>query len=311
MRPERLPQTRVYRFYRGGALLDRFRAHEAGADGDFPEDWIGSVTEAKNPGRDEPGAGLSQLEDGTLLRDAIAADPDGWLGPAAAAGSPGVLVKLLDPAERLPVHAHPDRAFARAHFGSEFGKTEAWIVLGTRDESGTVWVGQREGTDPATYRGWIDAQDTAQLLGTLNEVPVEAGSVVFLPAGVPHAIGSGVLMAELQEPTDFSIVCEWQGYPIEPADSHLGIGWDAAIQALDLRAHTPVTQLPAEARAFFWADELPEPAGRFAVWMVLEGSGSVAGVAVSEGDCLAIPAALDDIAVEGGLRVLRCLGPES
>jgi mannose-6-phosphate isomerase len=117
-------------------------------------------------------------------------------------------------------------------------------------------------------------------------------------------------MAELQEPTDFSIVCEWDGYPIDPDDSHLGIGWDAAIQALDLRAHTPVTKLPDEAREFFWADEEPEPAGRFAVWMVLEGSGSVAGVDVSEGDCLAIPAALTDIAVDGDLRVLRCLGPE-
>jgi mannose-6-phosphate isomerase len=117
-------------------------------------------------------------------------------------------------------------------------------------------------------------------------------------------------MAELQEPTDFSIVCEWSGYPIEPSDSHLGIGWDAAIQALDLRAHTPFTHLPDEARAFFWADERPEPAGRFAVWMILEGSGSVGGVDVSEGDCLAIPAALDDVTVAGDLRVLRCLGPE-
>ena len=271
MRPERLPPTRVYRFYRGGALLDRFRAGHDGADGDFPEDWIGSVTEAKNPGRDEPGAGLSRLEDGTFLRDAIAADPDGWLGPGAEVGAPGVLVKLLDPAQRLPVHAHPDRAFARAHFDSDFGKTEAWIVLGTRGESGMVWVGQREETDRAAYRAWIDGQDTERLLGTLNEVPVQAGSVVFLPAGVPHAIGAGVLMAELQEPTDFSIVCEWQGYPIEPGDSHLGIGWDAAIQALDLSAHTPVTQLPDEARAFFWADERPEPGGRFAGWVVVVG----------------------------------------
>jgi hypothetical protein len=43
--------------------------------------------------------------------------------------------------------------------------------------------------------------------------------------------------------------------------------------------------------------------------MVLEGSGSVAGTDVSEGDCLAIPAALAEIAVDGDLRVLRCLGP--
>jgi len=103
VRPERLLPTRVYRFYRGGALLDRFRARHDGVDGDFPEDWIGSVTEAKNPGRDEPGAGLSKLEDGTFLRDAIAADPDGWLGPAGEAGSNRVRVAgLPDRAGRQP-----------------------------------------------------------------------------------------------------------------------------------------------------------------------------------------------------------------
>ena len=47
--------------------------------------------------------------------------------------STGLLVKLLDAAERLPVHAHPDRAFAREAFDSPFGKTEAWIVLDTRE----------------------------------------------------------------------------------------------------------------------------------------------------------------------------------
>jgi hypothetical protein len=71
-----------------------------------------------------------------------------------------------------------------------------------------------------------------------------------------------------------------------------------------------VTQLPDAAREFFWADERAEPAGRFAVWMILEGSGAVGGVRVSEGDCLAVPAAAENLAVEGELRVLRCLGPE-
>jgi mannose-6-phosphate isomerase len=293
-------------------LLGRLTGVEEN-DGPFPEDWIGSVTAANNPGRDEPEAGLSRLEDGTLLREAIASDPLTWLGEAHVERfgvTTGLLVKLLDAAERLPVHAHPDREFARARFGSPFGKTEAWIVVDTRDESSEVWVGLREPVDGETYRGWIDAQDRDALLASLNQVPVAAGDVVYVPAGVPHAIGAGVLIAELQEPTDFSLVCEWEGFPIEPGDSHLGLGWDVALGALDLDAHAPITRLPDDARTFFWADELVEPAGRFAVLLVLAGEGAVNGEPARAGDRFAVPAATEELAASGSLRLLRCLAPE-
>jgi mannose-6-phosphate isomerase len=310
VRPARLTPTRVYRFYQGGLLIDRLRG-EPERDTDHPEDWVGSVTSANNPGRDEPEAGLSRLEDGRLLRDVIAADPEGWLGPAASTGTTGVLVKLLDAAQRLPVHAHPSKAFASQHLGSPFGKTEAWIVLATREASSDVWIGMRESVDPATYRGWIDAQDVDALLGSLHRVPVRAGDVIYVPAGTPHAIGAGVLIAELQEPTDFSIVCEWKGFPIEPDDSHLGMGWDVALGALDLDASEPVLGLPEEAREFFWADGEAAPAGRFAVWIVTGGEGEIDGQPARAGDTFAVPAGADEIAVGGDLQVVRCLGPAS
>jgi mannose-6-phosphate isomerase len=308
VRPERLTPTRVYRFYQGGLLIDRLRG-EAERDTDHPEDWVGSITAANNPGRDEPEAGLSRLADGELLRDAIAADPQGWLGPAAATGTTGVLVKLLDAAQRLPVHAHPSRVFASEHLGSPFGKTEAWIVLATREEHADVWIGLREPVDAATYRAWIEAQDLDALLGSLHRVPVRAGDVIYVPAGVPHSIGAGVLIAELQEPTDFSIVCEWQGFPIDPDDTHLGMGWDVALGAFDLRAHKPVRVLPEEAREFFWADDNPSPAGRFAIWIVTAGEGEIDGMPARAGDTLAVPAAGGNVRVTGGLEILRCLGP--
>src|SRR3712207_5884598 len=98
MKPERLTSTRVYRFYRGGALLEEMQGREP-VDSEYPEDWIGSITPALNPGRDETDAGLSQLGDGRLLRDAIAEDPEGWLGRDHVARygmSTGLLTKLLD-----------------------------------------------------------------------------------------------------------------------------------------------------------------------------------------------------------------------
>ena len=259
MHAEPLLPSRVYRFYRGGALIGKLRG-EPEDDDVFPEDWIGSVTPAGNPGRDDPEEGLTRLADGRLLRDAVEADPIAWLGDEHVARfgtSTGLLVKLLDSAERLPVHAHPDRDFALQAFGSPFGKTEAWIVLDTREEEAEVWVGLREPVEPERYLEWIEEQDVDRLLGSLNRISVRPGDVVYVPAGVPHALGAGLLIAELQEPTDFSLLCEWRGFPVRPEDSHLGLGWEVAVQALDLSAHEPLRVLPDEARSFFWADRAP------------------------------------------------------
>ena len=313
MEPLRLEPTRVYRFYRGGAQLARFRGGEA-EDGSFPEDWVCSVTGATNPGRQQADEGLTRLEDGRLLRDAVAQEPEAWLGPAHVERfgvTTGLLVKLLDPAERILVHTHPDRAFAASHLGSEFGKTEAWIVLATREGAGEAFVGLREAVEPAEYREWIESQHVDRLLGSLNHVPLRAGDVVYVPAGVPHAIGGGMLIAELQEPTDFSIVCEWEGYPVRPEDAHLGLGWDTALDALDLAAHEPVRELPETAAAFFWADDRIEAAGRFAALIVLEGEGEIAGIAVQRGDVLAVPATVPELEASGAIAVLRCLAPDA
>lgn len=311
MRPVLLETTRVHRFYRGGALLGRLRGAPE-TDGFYPEDWLGSVIPARNPGRDAA-EGISRLADGGSLRDAVEADPVAWLGEAHVrrfGTSTAVLAKLLDAGERLPVHAHPDRTFAADAFGSPFGKTEAWIVLDTRDDEGVVWVGLRDAVDAERYRRWIADQDVDRLLGSLNEVPVRAGDVVYVPGGVPHAIGPGILIAELQEPTDFSLLCEWRGFPVRPEDSHLGLGWDTAIAALDLGAHEPVRGLPEAARRFFWADDVLQPAGRFAILLVLAGEGVLAGTPTRAGDAFAVPASAHSFDTEGELRVLRILAPD-
>ena len=133
---------------------------------------------------------------------------------------------------------------------------------------------------------------------------------MYVPAGVPHAIGAGVLIAELQEPTDFSLVCEWTGFPIEPADAHLGLGWETALGALELGAHAPPRLLPPEAQAFFWADEELPAGGRFAILLVLEGDGTVAGQVARRGDAFVVPACASAVEALPGLRVLRCLGPD-
>ena len=169
MKPILLPPNQFHRFYKGGARIDALRGEPQGEDG-RPEDWVGST--ATSWGSDTEG--LSRLADGTILKEAIEANPEAYLGPehvAAYGADPGLLVKLLDAGERLPVHYHPGRAFAKEHLGLRYGKTESWLIL-EADPGASVHVGLKEPLDAETARRWVDEQDADAMLHALHEVPV-------------------------------------------------------------------------------------------------------------------------------------------
>jgi mannose-6-phosphate isomerase len=325
--PTKLPPNPIRHFYRGGPAIAELRGIDVGGD-HSPEEWIGSATTLFG----EAERGLSRMPDGGFVRDALAADPEGWLGAAHAerfGASPALLVKLLDAGERLPVHHHPARPFAHEHLGLDFGKTEAWLVLAARDGA-EVAAGWREDVDEDTLRGWVDAQDHDALLGALNPLPVSAGDAVFVPAGVPHAIGEGILIAELQEPTDLSIMLEWDGFAIDDERAAtLGLGWDAALASVERVARDAerlrgpraagdgVAELLPEAAADFFTAQRVAPGGGtaelpagFAVVLVVEGAGSYAGLDVSRGDALLVPHAAGPVTAEGGLVAISCRPPK-
>lgn len=238
MNPVVLAPNGVERFYLGGPAIAALRGLQPDR-ARVPEDWIASTTEAFG----EPGVGLSVLPDGRLLRDAIAADPLAWLGGAHHdrwGADPALLVKLLDAGERLPVHAHPRGDVARERLGSRFGKNEAWIAVGG---SGPVWVGWREAVSAEQLRAWVVAQDAQAMLDALHRVELSTGDSVVVPAAVPHAIGAGLLIVELQEPSDMSILLEHRGTGVEDEDTAtVGLGWPAALEAVehDDRDPTPL-----------------------------------------------------------------------
>src|SRR5215213_771144 len=157
-----LPPNSVPRFYRGGAAIAALRGIEIASER-APEEWIGSATTVFG----EQELGLSRLPDGQLLRDAMAANPVGLFGPEHAdrrGADPQLLVKLLDAGERLPVHVHPDDAFARRTLDSPYGKTEAWIVLATAGATATVHLGFRDDVSAATLETWVRDQDARTML---------------------------------------------------------------------------------------------------------------------------------------------------
>jgi mannose-6-phosphate isomerase len=321
-----LPPNGIPRFYLGGPAIADLRGIELGDDR-VPEEWIGSTTTVF--GEDE--LGLSRLADGELLRDVIAADPEAWLGAAHVerfGADPALLVKLLDAGQRLPVHVHPDAPFAREHLGTRFGKTEAWIVIAA-EPGAQVHAGWRDDVSEDTLRGWVEEQDHDAMLGALNPVDVSAGDAVFVPAGLAHAIGAGLLIVELQEPSDMSVLLEWDGFGIEDeTEATLGLGWDTALGCVDLaardaaplrgqRADAAVAELlPAMASSFFTAQRVAPAGGAvqlqpgFAVIVVTDGSGTIGELDVQRGAAVLVPHAAGAVNAEGELTAIVCRPPE-
>ncbi|WP_442888399.1 class I mannose-6-phosphate isomerase [Congregicoccus parvus] len=255
--PLRLPPNRVWRTYPGGATLDRLEGIAAPRDGAFPEDWIGSVTAAVAPGREVPGEGLAHVTIGgesMPLHELFASDPLYFFGSAhlAAFGAqPKILVKLLDSAIRLHVQAHPPRAFARARLGVDAGKTEAYHVLAVRDDvrEPYVFLGFQHPPSPDRLREIVRTQDIAALEACFDRYPVKPGDTLLVPAGVPHALGEGVFLIELQEPSDLVVRLEYQrgGYTLPEAARFMGRDIDFALEFMDLRPH-PHAELDRTAR---------------------------------------------------------------
>ncbi len=253
--------------------------------------------------------------------------------------SPALLVKLLDAGQQLPVHVHPNRSFAYRHLGSRHGKTESWVVLGVRGAEPVVYMGWSRDVERAELSRWVAEQDAEAMLARLHRLEVKPGDAVLVPAGTPHAIGEGVFVVELQEPTDFSLMLEFKGFDLDPAGGELGLGRDVALTCVRQKAfstsdveglrrrHTAGGEaavssvqdvMPAAANPYFRAQRVfgrgsvrLEPS--FAVVVVLSGQGLLQGdgweLQVKRGNTFVVPWAAGPVVTTGEVELLRCLPP--
>lgn len=314
------------RFYRGAGRIATLRGEAE--QGEYePEDWIGSVTTVAG----DDAVGLTTLPDGRRLVDAVSAEPEWWLGSEHVArygDDTMLLVKLLDAGERLPVHAHPSRAFASEHLASAHGKDEAWFLL----TGGSLHVGWRRDLTEDELRSLLERQDSAAILAEMHEVQVQAGDIVYVPAGVLHAIGAGLLLVELQEPADLSIMLEWPSHGLDGAtEGHLGLGYDVALGTMERRARTPEeiatlvrpagegpSVLPTAADEFFRLERVRLDGEAvvdegFAILIVVDGELQVRdadGTAtLSRGSTAIVPHAAGALTLEGSADVVLCRPP--
>jgi len=116
-----------------------------------------------------------------------------------------LLIKYIDATDDLSVQVHPDDQLAQERYGMN-GKTEMWYVI-EADKGAGLYVGFKDGVTREQYCDAVDAGIVDQLL---KFHPVKPGDLFFIPAGTVHAIGKGVLLAEIQQPSDVTYrIFDW------------------------------------------------------------------------------------------------------
>ena len=132
-----------------------------------------------------------------------------------------LLIKFLDANETLSVQVHPDQATADRLGGRVRVKNEAWYIVDA-DEDGHIYRGVLEGIDAATFER---AVRESRVESVLKRIPVRKGQCYYLPSGTVHALGAGVLVAEVQTPSDITYrVYDWDRVDADtgrPRELHL------------------------------------------------------------------------------------------
>ncbi len=206
----------------GKALPPEATFGESWEIADLPAAAVTSSEQTRTPVAAGPHAGRA-------LRDLIATHHAELLGHAssAAGGDFPLLVKLLDAHEHLSVQVHPSAEYFAAHPGTWL-KTESWYVMDA-EPGAVVYKGVRPGVTRDDLAAAAGSKDIVELLAVHDARP---GDFHHLPAGIIHALGAGVMVAEIQTPSDTTFrLYDWtEEYARAPRDLHV----DRALAAVDL-----------------------------------------------------------------------------
>ncbi len=155
-----------------------------------------------------------------------------------------LLIKYIDARDNLSVQVHPDDRMAAARHNA-YGKTEMWYILDC-EPGAALMIGFRPGV---TREAYLKAVEDGTVGDLLNSVPVQPGDAYFIPAGTVHAIGKGILLAEIQQTSDITYrVFDWNRVDKDgiPRELHTELALDAIDFAAPVRN---VTQNPRAGEA--------------------------------------------------------------
>ena len=251
------------------------------------------------------------------------------MGPGAvgtARGKDGfpILIKFIDASDRLSVQVHPGNEYARVN-ENDSGKTEAWYILDCEPDSELIYGFKETLTREALRQKITDGS----LLGCVNSVKVKKGDVAFIPSGTLHAIGAGILLAEVQQSSNATYrVFDYDRRGADGKTRELHV--DKAVDVLDTSASaadfspcSPTEDFGAYSqtvlsRCEYFTVLLLEIRGAcsktadrrsFVSLVILEGSGSLdcggEKLTLAKGDSIFIPADSGDFALTGEMKILE------
>jgi mannose-6-phosphate isomerase len=228
------------RYLWGGRRLETVLGKHLGDGADYAESWELADHHA---GQSIVAAGpLAGTSLGTLVRER---GPEllGRHAPAVLAGEPRfpLLFKFLDSQRDLSVQVHPDDLAAARLVPPDLGKTEAWVIVAAEPGS-RVYAGLRSGIDRQQLADATAAGRTAECLHAFEP---DIGDCIFIPAGTVHALGAGLVVAEIQQASDTTYrLFDWNrvGPDGQPRALHI----EQALAAIDYSAG-PVTPVVPQA----------------------------------------------------------------
>jgi len=304
----------------GGRALEQFGLTLP--DGPIGEGWMigdhpNGTTKVVNG--ELAGLGLDQI------REQYGKELFGAKGFSEKNGRFPLLIKLLDCQDDLSVQVHPNDHYDRLPQG-ELGKTEMWYVLDAKPGAKIIY-GLNDGV---TREQLAQAIEEDRIMDCLREVSVEAGDSFYIPAGTVHALGAGILVAEIQQNSDSTYrLFDYHRMGLDGKPRELHIEDSLNVIAYEGSGSTHMkTELPSSnewltlAQSPFFVTEkgkvaqewpLQTTGESFVIHIICDGTGTIrwadGELAVKTGECYLIPANLGSYSLTGSMTVLRSYLP--
>ncbi len=237
-----------------------------------------------------------------------------------------LLIKLIDAQDYLSIQVHPDDELSAARHNA-YGKTEMWYVIDA-EPGAKIYLGFKEEVSKAKYMEYLSAGKLEELLESHE---VKAGDTFFIPAGAIHAIGKGILIAEIQQTSDIT----YRVYDFNRTDSEgktRELHTDLALDAIDysVRSDYNVTkskvtggEVDIQSCKYFASSlvDVVRPTlvdlnsrDSFTIYICLEGSATVATegnetVEIKKGETILIPASISELTLDGEATLLSSWVP--